>query len=60
MHNDPIYLLDPVFHFLDGRIDDYGDILYMLLVYASVPFIIWILGRRSGRKKIKGIIPSSW
>ena len=35
MHNDSIYLLEPVFHFLDRMIHDYGDILYMLLVYDS-------------------------
>ena len=43
MRNDPIYLLEPVFHFLDMMIHDYGDMLYMLLVYASIPLIAWIL-----------------
>ena len=43
MHNDPIYLLEPVFHWLDGVIHDYGDYLYMVLVYASLPLIAWIL-----------------
>jgi hypothetical protein len=43
MHNDPIYLLEPVFHWLDGVIHDYGDYLYMVLVYVSLPLIVWIL-----------------
>jgi hypothetical protein len=32
MHNDPIFLLKPVFDWLDGLIHDQGDYLYMLLV----------------------------
>jgi hypothetical protein len=55
MHNDSIYLLEPVFHFLDRMIHDYGDILYMLLVYASVPLIAWIMSggmrRRSASQR---------
>jgi hypothetical protein len=43
MHNDPIYLLKPVFHWLNGLIHDYGDYLYMVLVYVSIPLIVWIL-----------------
>ena len=42
MHNDPIYLLEAVYHFLDRMIHDHGDILYILLVYASMPLIAWI------------------
>ena len=44
MHNDPIYLLKPVFDWLDGLIRDQGDYLYLLLVYASIPLVAWILG----------------
>jgi len=36
-------LLQPVFQFLDRIIREDGDILYMLLVYASIPLIAWIL-----------------
>jgi len=36
-------LMQPVFDFLDGLIRDYGDILFMLLVYAAIPLIAWIL-----------------
>ena len=43
MHNDPIYLLKPVFDWLDGLIRDQGDYLYMLLVYVSIPLVVWIL-----------------
>ena len=43
MRNDPIYLLKPVFDWLDGLIRDQGDYLYMLLVYVSLPLVAWIL-----------------
>ena len=36
-------LVQPVFHFLDGLIRDHGDLLYLGLVYASIPLIVWIL-----------------
>jgi hypothetical protein len=45
-------LLKPVFHFLDRLIHEHGDILYLLFAYVAIPLIAWILGRRSGRKKI--------
>ena len=50
MHNDPIYLLEPVYHFLDRMIHDHGDILYILLVYASIPLSAWILSGGLRRK----------
>jgi hypothetical protein len=61
MHNDPIYLLEPVFHWLDGLIHDYGDYLYMVLVYVSLPLIAWILSgglrrRQAGQHHI-AVIP---
>jgi hypothetical protein len=43
MHDDPIYLLEPVFHWLDWLIQEDGDYLYMALVYISLPLIAWIL-----------------
>ena len=43
MHNDPIYLLKPVFDWLDGLIRDHGEYLFMLLVYVSIPLVAWIL-----------------
>jgi hypothetical protein len=53
MHNDPIYLLEPVFHFLDMMIHDYGDVLYMLLVYASIPLIALILSTSLRRRQAR-------
>ena len=32
MQNHPIYLMKPLFDWLDGLIRDHGDYLYMLLV----------------------------
>jgi hypothetical protein len=61
MHNDPIYLLEPVFHWLDGLIHEDGDYLYMVLVYVSLPLIAWILSgglrrRQTGQQHI-AVIP---
>jgi hypothetical protein len=57
MHNDPSFLLDPVFHFLDDLIKKDGDYLYMAAVYAAPFLIAWILSggfwrrpRQQGRK----------
>ena len=59
MHNDPIYLLKPVFDWLDGLIRDQGDYLYLLLVYASIPLVAWILSgglrRRPHRTNISAV-----
>ncbi len=43
------------YHFLDRMIREYGDYFYMLLVYASVPLIAWILsgGLRRRRHRIE-------
>ena len=43
MQNHPIYLMKPLFDWLDGLIRDQGHYLYMLLVYVSIPLIAWIL-----------------
>jgi hypothetical protein len=43
MHDDPIYLLEPVFNWLDRLIHEDGEYLYMGLVYVSLPLIAWIL-----------------
>lgn len=43
MHLNAPELMQPVFDFLDGLIRDQGDILFMLLVYATIPIIAWIL-----------------
>ncbi|MCI0747544.1 MAG: hypothetical protein L0Y58_19235 [Verrucomicrobia subdivision 3 bacterium] len=36
-------LLEPVLDFLDTLIAEHGHILYMVLVYVSLPLIAWIL-----------------
>jgi len=46
-------LLQPVFHFLDRMIREYGDVLYILLVYASIPLIAWILSGGLRRKQTR-------
>ena len=38
-------LLTPVFKFLDHCIHEYGDFLFIVLVYASVTFLAWFLSR---------------
>ena len=53
MNPHPVQALDPVFHFLDGLIRDHGDLLYMGLVYASIPLIVWILRGGLRRKDSK-------
>jgi hypothetical protein len=44
-------LVEPVFHFLDNAIREYGDYLYMGLVYVSIPLIGWILSGGLRRKQ---------
>jgi len=39
---NPGEVLDPVFHFLDDAIVDYGVYLYLALVWLSVIVIAWI------------------
>jgi hypothetical protein len=55
MHNDPIYLLSPVFHWLDEIVQDYGLYIYMVAVWLSPFLIAWILSgglrRRQARQQ---------
>jgi hypothetical protein len=48
-------LLKPVFEFLDMLIAEHGDIFYMVLVYISLPVLVWILSgglrRRFSRRR---------
>ncbi len=43
-------LLKPVLDFLDTLIAEHGHILYMVLVYVSLPLIAWILSGGFGRR----------
>ena len=42
--------LQPVLKFLDTLIEEQGHILYMVLVYISIPLIAWILSGGLRRK----------
>ena len=58
MNSHPVQLLEPVFRFLDRMIHDHGDVLYMMLVYVSIPLIAWILNgglRRKSSRQTSGI-----
>ena len=61
MNSHPVQLLEPVFHFLDPMIYEQGDVLYMVLVYASIPLIVWILKgglrRKTSRQTPAIIVP---
>jgi hypothetical protein len=58
MNSHPVQLLEPLFHFLDRMIQDHGDVLYIVLVYVSIPLIAWILNgglRRKSSGQTSGI-----
>src|SRR5207247_777524 len=52
MNSHPIQILAPVCRFFDSLIREHGDVLLTLFVYVGLPLIAWLLGRRSGRKKL--------
>jgi len=53
MTNDPIYLLKPVFNFLDRLIRDQGDRLYVVFLYVCLVAIGWILSGGLRRKQVR-------
>ena len=50
MNLNPATVLDPVFHFLDEAIADYGVYLYLVLVWLSLIVIAWIFSGGLRRK----------
>jgi hypothetical protein len=50
MNLNPGEVLDPVFHFLDEAIADYGVYFYLVLVWLSVAAIAWIFSGGLRRK----------
>jgi hypothetical protein len=50
MNLTPGEVLDPVFHFLDDAIANYGVYLYLALVWLSVIVIAWVFGGGLRRK----------
>ena len=55
MNTHPVILLEPVLHWLDRIIRDYGLYIYMVFVWLSPFLIAWILSggfwRRSFRQR---------
>ena len=43
-------MLDPVFHFLDGIIAEYGDYLFLVFVWLSLLVLAWIFSGGLRRK----------
>ena len=59
MNAHPVQMLAPVYKFLDRLIAEHGYLLYMALVYVSIPLIGWILSgglrRKSSRRETAAI-----
>jgi hypothetical protein len=50
MNLNPGKVLEPVFHFLDDAIADYGVYLYLALIWLAVAVIAWIFSGGLRRK----------
>jgi hypothetical protein len=42
MNLNPATVLDPVFHFLDGMLEEYGVYFYLVFVWLSVLVLAWM------------------
>jgi len=50
MNLNPATVLDPVFHFLDGIIADYGLYLFLAFVWLSLVLLAWVFSGGLRRK----------
>ncbi len=50
MNLNPAIVLDPVFHFLDGIIADYGLYLFLAFVWLSLVLLAWVFSGGLRRK----------
>jgi len=50
MNLNPATVLDPVFHFLDGVIAEYGVFLFLVLVWLSLLVLAWVFNGGLRRK----------
>ena len=50
MNLNPATVLDPVFHFLDGIIVEYGDYLFLAFVWLSLLVLAWVFSGGLRRK----------
>ena len=50
MNLNPATVLDPVFHFLDGMLEEYGVYFYLVFVWLSLIVIAWVF---SGGLRLK-------
>ncbi|HEX3719641.1 MAG TPA: hypothetical protein VH595_16940 [Verrucomicrobiae bacterium] len=46
--------MNPILRLIDWTLREHGAFVSGLFVYVAVPLTAWWLGRRSGRKKLKG------
>jgi hypothetical protein len=50
MNLNPAQVLDPIFHFLDGIIEEFGVYLFLVFVWLSLFVIAWIFSGGLRRK----------